>query len=221
MRISTQIGSIIVPAESRADGRSVRAKAKREARREQIVVAAATCFSSQGYHQTTVSDLIDAAGISRGTFYLYFESKEALFHDLLDDFVKRLCDEITVVDPANGNQARLEIYSNITRAVDLLFDNPELTIMLLSVGNGVGRQTDQTLEALNDYIYDMVEGALENGAEWGLIRPCNTKIVAAAIVGSVKEVLYQHLMVKSTEIVNRNEVAQALFDYGLLGMLPR
>jgi AcrR family transcriptional regulator len=205
----------------RLDGRTLRAKAKREARREQIVVAAANCFASRGYYQTTVSDLIDAAGISRGTFYLYFESKEAIFHDLLDDFVKRLCNEITVVDPASGNQARVEIHGNITRAVDLLFDNPDLTTMLLNVANSVGGQTDKTLAQLNLYIYDMVEGALDNGAKWGLTRPCNTQIVAAAIVGSVKEVLYQHLVVKSTETVNRNEVAQALFDYGLRGLLPR
>ncbi len=40
-------------------------------------------FAAKGYHGTRISDIIDAAGIARGTFYLYFESKSAIFLELI------------------------------------------------------------------------------------------------------------------------------------------
>jgi AcrR family transcriptional regulator len=54
-----------------------------DGRREQILRAAATVIIRQGYDKTTMSDIADAAGVSRGTVYLYFRGKEELFEALL------------------------------------------------------------------------------------------------------------------------------------------
>jgi AcrR family transcriptional regulator len=51
----------------------------RAARREQIIAAALACFARAGYHATTMADVAAQAGVSKGTPYLYFESKETLF----------------------------------------------------------------------------------------------------------------------------------------------
>jgi AcrR family transcriptional regulator len=51
----------------------------RAARREQIAAAALACFARAGYHATTMEDIAVAAGVSKGTPYLYFPGKEALF----------------------------------------------------------------------------------------------------------------------------------------------
>lgn len=56
----------------------------RETRRQQILSAATTVFARKGYRHTSVSDIIEAAGIARGTFYLYFQSKEEIFLALID-----------------------------------------------------------------------------------------------------------------------------------------
>jgi AcrR family transcriptional regulator len=55
------------------------AEAAREARRGQIIAAALACFARAGYHATTMADVAAQAEVSKGTPYLYFESKEALF----------------------------------------------------------------------------------------------------------------------------------------------
>jgi AcrR family transcriptional regulator len=48
----------------------------REARRAEIVSAAAATFAEQGVAKTAVSDIVKAAGVAQGTFYLYFGSKD-------------------------------------------------------------------------------------------------------------------------------------------------
>ena len=52
-------------------------------RQEQILRAAAAVMIRQGYDKTTMNDIADEAGVSRGTVYLHFKGKEELFEALL------------------------------------------------------------------------------------------------------------------------------------------
>ena len=59
-------------------------------RRQQILSLARDVFARRGYHQTTIDDIALQAGVARGTFYLYFEDKRAVFSDLIDRFASNL-----------------------------------------------------------------------------------------------------------------------------------
>ncbi len=50
----------------------------REERRQQIIDAALAVFTQKGFHAANVSDVAAQAGVSQGTIYWYFESKEEL-----------------------------------------------------------------------------------------------------------------------------------------------
>jgi AcrR family transcriptional regulator len=58
--------------------------AKKEERRTAILNAAFECFSEKGYFMTTVDDIVEASGASKGAIYLYFKSKEEIFVSLTD-----------------------------------------------------------------------------------------------------------------------------------------
>ncbi len=60
---------------------------KKESRHQQIVDAAIQIFALKGYRVASIADIIRQAGVARGTFYLYFPSKEAVFHAALDRFL--------------------------------------------------------------------------------------------------------------------------------------
>ena len=49
---------------------------QRAARREHILAAARRCFLRQGFHETSMQDLFAEAGLSSGSVYLYFTSKD-------------------------------------------------------------------------------------------------------------------------------------------------
>jgi AcrR family transcriptional regulator len=59
----------------------------KQTRRQQIVDAAIQVFAAKGYRVASIADIIQQAGVARGTFYLYFPSKEAAFHAALDRFL--------------------------------------------------------------------------------------------------------------------------------------
>src|SRR5919106_3923388 len=52
-------------------------------RREAILAAALDEFSAQGYAATRLDDVAKRAGVAKGTIYLHFQDKEALFHELI------------------------------------------------------------------------------------------------------------------------------------------
>jgi AcrR family transcriptional regulator len=54
--------------------------------RAKLLAAGTELFSSHGLRKTNVEELTQAAGISKGAFYLFFDSKEELFFDLLEQF---------------------------------------------------------------------------------------------------------------------------------------
>ena len=60
-------------------------EAKRESRRQQILDAALTCFSRNGFHSTTTADIVRESGVSQGTLYLYFKTKDDIIAALADD----------------------------------------------------------------------------------------------------------------------------------------
>ena len=62
--------------------------------KERLLESAKILFSQKGYYATSVEDIVESAGFSKGTFYFYFKSKEELFKSLVEEMhlniVKRL-----------------------------------------------------------------------------------------------------------------------------------
>ena len=56
----------------------------REKTREKLLTAARHVFVEKGYHDAKIDDIAERAGVGKGTFYLYFKDKRAVFAELVD-----------------------------------------------------------------------------------------------------------------------------------------
>lgn len=72
--------------------------------RRRLLDAAATVFARRGYHAARVDDIVKLAKTSHGTFYLYFENKEALFAALAGEVTEQMQDLLDEL-PAFGPDA--------------------------------------------------------------------------------------------------------------------
>jgi AcrR family transcriptional regulator len=52
-------------------------------RRAQLIAYATERFAADGYHPTSVADIVDGLGVGKGVFYWYFDSKDELFVEIL------------------------------------------------------------------------------------------------------------------------------------------
>ena len=78
-------GSRNTPPERRAarDGRGAGGRTPRgEETRNALLAAASTLFARDGYHETSVPDIVQAAGVGHGTFYEYFRSRREILLEL-------------------------------------------------------------------------------------------------------------------------------------------
>ena len=62
-----------------------RRRRRKEARPSEIIDAAMALWSEKGFAATKLDDVAKAAGVAKGTIYLYFDSKEALFQSAMED----------------------------------------------------------------------------------------------------------------------------------------
>lgn len=51
----------------------------------QLLIEARKLFETQGFHKTSIDQLVNAVGIAKGSFYKFFENKESLYFDILDN----------------------------------------------------------------------------------------------------------------------------------------
>lgn len=87
---------------------SSRWKRRKEARPEEILDAALQLFTEKGFSSTRMIDVAKSAGISKGTLYLYFDSKEAIFREVVQQRITPQLDEVeAMVERFEGTQADL------------------------------------------------------------------------------------------------------------------
>lgn len=85
---------------------SRRRDAAARARREAIAAAALDVFLEKGFAAARVDDVAVRAGVAKGTIYLHFKDKEALFEDILRTMIVAPLSEATIEGPREDETAR-------------------------------------------------------------------------------------------------------------------
>ena len=86
----------------------------REVRRAELVSATAQVFAQRGVANTAVSDIVKAAGVAQGTFYLYFDSKDDAVLAVVDQIAHGICEQTAVrIGAAASAVDRLTSFSGV------------------------------------------------------------------------------------------------------------
>src|SRR4051812_18845584 len=104
-------------------------------RRLDILCAARRVFATKGYHDTRIDEIVAAAKIAKGTFYLYFHDKRSIFVELVDTMFTSIGGAILRVD-TNGDVVS-QVKHNIREVLAVLLDDPETTQILMSHAAGL------------------------------------------------------------------------------------
>ncbi|MFT3691153.1 TetR/AcrR family transcriptional regulator [Paenirhodobacter sp.] len=75
-------------------------------KRDQIMAGARRAFFASGFEATSMGEIARKAGVSKGTLYVYFDSKEALFTALVEEMRGQCAEQLTAVDAADPDVAR-------------------------------------------------------------------------------------------------------------------
>ncbi|WP_052849620.1 TetR/AcrR family transcriptional regulator [Streptomyces avicenniae] len=102
-----------------------------EARRRQILEGAARCFARDGFHATSMQDVLKETGLSAGAVYRYFPGKEAMIVDLAHSVLRAVGEVFEDASLAERPPLPDAILANaLTRATELLAFPPSLVVQV-------------------------------------------------------------------------------------------
>jgi AcrR family transcriptional regulator len=180
-------------------------------KRARIIESATALFRAKGYH-TSIADIVEHAGIGKGTFYQYFNNKEdlflecadSIFYDIDQEF-KELLDEADVMQRFwnralfLGRSYRHFIdMLNLTRGASVK-DNPRFQHKLAQV---------------MENMIDPVRRDAEIGIRQGLFRLDNSTIIAYLLLGAIEYGFYYF----NTHSVNIEDLVTKGWDIIFNGM---
>ena len=169
-----------------ARGRRVNSSGERS--KQLLLDKAIELFSTHGYHQTKISDIVKAANLTQPTFYLYFQSKESLFNDLNEQFQRELLEIFRLYKPSKQGNLRAEILENLKNTFDFFKKNPNLTkIGFFESANA------ETVKA--ELVKEMVD-ILDNERGSLTVAP---HTLAESLLGSVERLTLNSLLTERTE----------------------
>lgn len=157
----------------------------RAVREQQMLDAAATVFSRQGYHRATVDEIADAVGISKPMVYLYFGSKEDLFVAVVQREAARL--NATITDAvAVGLTPYEQLRSGLEAFLMFVAEHRDGWSLLYRRARSQGGPVARGVHAARGRSIEVIAGLLESAIrETGAKLPPRQDLVAMghAIVG--------------------------------------
>ncbi len=204
------------------DGRVARALRLRQERSAQLLAVARRLFAERRYHQTSVQDILDAAGVARGTLYLHFDGKRAMFDTLVDSFLASIQSVVTLVDVSPEADPPLQqIEENLLRVMAVLSENRDMTRIVLLMAEGLDGEADAKMNDFYERLRGLLKGALVKGCAMGLFGPFDPEIVSQAALGGLKEVALQWIVRRRSDAETLRRVCREILSYSLRGMLSR
>src|SRR5215469_2848560 len=156
-------------AETRVDSRR-RRKAERPG---EILEAAFLQFSRNGYAATTLDQIAERAGVTKGTIYVYFENKEHLFISMVRELTKATLDTVhEMFERHEGSTADLlrAQFSFIYEHIVEDSRRREVVRMLIAEAPRFPALTDRYFEEIHRPCMELLMQAIQRGIDRGEIR---------------------------------------------------
>jgi len=172
--------------------RRAREKARR---RQEILQAAKEVFFEQGFHKATVDDVAAHAQVSKGTIYLYFESKESILAHLLLEGLTLLLTQLNEAYAAHQTLTAEERLWRLARTyLDFSQTHPDYFRLMMAFDRG--RFREQISPDLYEHILsqsmaslDLVTQTVRQGIQDGDFACDDPKLSAGALWAALNGVL--------------------------------
>ena len=179
-------------------GPTDRAVWARKKRRQALLKAATRVFAKRGYRAASISDIIQAAGAARGTFYLYFQSKEDILFAVIDDlreqqkeFIAQISEQESGAANANPIEQARQGFLAWLRFYDQRRDALKI---LLREANLIDPRLEQKRTEVRRGVIEYLSQRIRRRQQEGVFRSeFSPEIVSHFLIGMVDEVALSFL----------------------------
>lgn len=169
-------------------------------------------FKARGVQEATVAEISEAAGVAKGTFYLYFDSRDHLVAALREQLVDQAIERAASYYERVGRDDIWSLVDGMTEAmIDLLYEQKDIIEVVTS--GGLTREAGEIFAAADRKIDVMVADGIRRGIDEGAFHVANPKATAALLTQAtegavVHAILYDSGLTKDELVAAAREMSR-------------
>ena len=170
-------------------------------RRAQIIEAALACFTSKGYNNTTMDDIVAKSGLSKGSLYWYFKSKDELFAEaMMSVFMDVGQGALAALEECTTATAKLRIIARITAEVGKEIEGFFGLFLEFWASSTQREQVGQLWMGMLVEFKDALVAIIEEGIENGEFKPVDAEQLVWAIMSTYDGLAAYAMMIPDIDI---------------------
>jgi TetR/AcrR family transcriptional regulator, transcriptional repressor of aconitase len=158
-----------------------------DARRRQILDAARRCFIKNGFHATSMHDVLTEADLSAGAVYRYFRGKEDIIAAIADEALAELAASVTDMLDTDPLPSLEDVVGQILETVGRMDSGQELANLAIQIwaealrSPALAERVAQTVNTLRDVLAELAAVYVERGLIPADVSPMSVAKVLTAI----------------------------------------
>ena len=163
----------------------------RTIKKEQIIQEATRLFAQYGYKKTTLDDIAQAMGMTRGNLYHYVENKEDLYFQCIEVILNRWKEEISEVTNQQTNSME-RVKAMLFSSIEYPKTHPYFCALILedptTISNSYFEKSKLTFDEIGE---EVLKEFLHDGIYRGILREVNIESVVRYILTTHKLYLFK------------------------------
>jgi len=164
-------------------------KEEQEKRRHEIFHQVVQIFSKKGFHETSMREVADAAGLGKSTLYDYFKTKDEILIYFFEDQLRDMTQEAQRI--ALQNLSADERLRQITeKYLESLQANKSLFLKLMQESQRLKLESQKQVQAKRYAYQDLIRALIDEGIREGVFRKVNSLLAARLLISSISSAVY-------------------------------
>jgi TetR/AcrR family transcriptional repressor of mexJK operon len=184
-------------------------------KRERILAAGLRLFANQTYQAVTMDRVAEAAGVAKGTLYLYFPSKEALYLGILSDGLETVSKRYQAT-----NDTRRDVGERLRRAIDISIqfydERRDLLRLIATEEPRLAEARNRLIQTWRERGFVFFTTLIEEGVRSGAFGQTDSRAATLAILGGIRSVLLYYGATRPAQ-----SISEELGDFFLKGLVAR
>jgi AcrR family transcriptional regulator len=184
-------------------------------KRERILAAGLRLFANQTYQAVTMDRVAEAAGVAKGTLYLYFPSKEALYLGILSDGLEAVSKRYQAT-----TDTRQDVAERLRRAIDISIqfydERRDLLRLIATEEPRLAEARNRLIQTWRERGFVFFTTLIEEGMRAGVFGRTDSRAATLAILGGIRSVLLYYGATRPAQ-----SISEELGDFFLKGLVAR
>ncbi|HSG45180.1 MAG TPA: TetR/AcrR family transcriptional regulator [Anaerolineales bacterium] len=160
-----------------------------EKRRHEIFHRVVKVFLKKGFHETSMREIADAAGLGKSTLYDYFKTKDEILIYFFEDQLRNMTQEAQRIALQNVS-ADKRLHEIMERHLESLLENKNLFLKLMQESRRLKLQSQKHIQAKRYTYQDLISALIDEGIREGVFRKVNSLLTARLLISSISSAIF-------------------------------